>query len=385
MKFSFNGPDAIRTLLLSKFPTLHFFGPAENPNTELLGIDYGREFIPLKLSPNTIRHLFFDLTQLEQIPLNFDSIVAQLEQYQSHPLQSHAELTSLVSEINKNSVTLETRLELLISELNTNAKNFKSVERRLWQNKDYIFFSIKNKGAMLPKSELIDKLNRALKEKRPNFSTEGAGLGLYFVLMLSSFFSIELSADGSMFSFALAKNKRRPSQGPAPLLIIDNIPIQYINGGDMNTSLSIQAIEKDAVLFISLQGRLDEDADLKNISNPQSRPIVIDFDQLTFINSNGVKLWIEFISALRSDTTLIYQRCPKILVDQFNMVKGLYTNNTQIESFYAPYYDEKSDSEEMKLITPQDVIAGKAPHFGDHLEFDAIEEQYFFFLQRSHS
>jgi hypothetical protein len=69
-----------------------------------------------------------------------------------------------------------------------------------------------------------------------------------------------------------------------------------------------------------------------------------------------------------------------------NIVAGFIHPHGEIESFFAPYYSETSDQEVKLLITPSEVLDGKAPSkkndAGEELEFDDIEAQYFNFLKK---
>ncbi|MFP5492808.1 MAG: FmdB family zinc ribbon protein [Bacteriovoracia bacterium] len=143
----------------------------------------------------------------------------------------------------------------------------------------------------------------------------------------------------------------------------------------------------DGKLTVMLAGTIDEDADflpLEGLSQPE---IVFDFQQITLLNSCGIREWISFIAKLPAPTRVTYRRCPQIIIEQINMVHGFFREGAVIESFYAPYYCEKCDKESKLLLNTSQVKNRRAPdaacpHCGaDGLEFDALEEQYFHFLK----
>jgi len=104
------------------------------------------------------------------------------------------------------------------------------------------------------------------------------------------------------------------------------------------------------------------------------------------INSCGIRDWVEFQKNIDDSVQIIYQNCPQVIIEQINIIKGFIKEGGIIESFYAPYYDEKNDKEIKILITPDEVVDGKAPvkknEDGEELDFDEIELQYFNFLKK---
>ncbi len=134
-------------------------------------------------------------------------------------------------------------------------------------------------------------------------------------------------------------------------------------------------------------GNIDEDASFAEIEKVQEKEYVFDFDKVNMINSCGIREWIKFIEKLPKDAKIIYQKCPQIIIEQMNMVHGFIRQGASIESFYAPYYDEDSDTEHKILLKSSDIKDGKAPavkspESGKEMEFDAIEAQYFGFLKK---
>jgi DNA-directed RNA polymerase subunit RPC12/RpoP len=143
----------------------------------------------------------------------------------------------------------------------------------------------------------------------------------------------------------------------------------------------------DNKLLVHLSGTIDEDADFKPLDGLTQPQISFDFNDITLLNSCGIREWIGFIQKLPENTYLQYQRCPQIIIEQINMVHGFFKTGSQIESFYAPYFCAHCDKESKILLTTDKVKNNKAPaatcpHCGaQDMEFDALEEQYFHFLK----
>ena len=98
----------------------------------------------------------------------------------------------------------------------------------------------------------------------------------------------------------------------------------------------------DSNIF-SFKGDIDEDANFTEHSLKSLNKAVFDLEEVTAINSCGIREWINWLKT-SPDTKLVFRNCPKIIVDQFNMVAGFFPMNGEIESFYVPYYCETSGS-----------------------------------------
>ncbi|MBD63687.1 MAG: hypothetical protein CME62_00640 [Halobacteriovoraceae bacterium] len=155
----------------------------------------------------------------------------------------------------------------------------------------------------------------------------------------------------------------------------------------MDSSLEIVMIEQNDQVTYKLSGQIDEDADLdKMLSGAAQSRIVFDLADVTMINSCGIRDWIEFQKKINQETKIIYENCPQVIIEQMNIIKGFIREGGEISSFYAPYYNPATDEEIKILLTPEEVIEGKAPEKKDEqgrmLEFDEIELQYFNFLKK---
>ncbi len=154
----------------------------------------------------------------------------------------------------------------------------------------------------------------------------------------------------------------------------------------MSSNLKFEKEELSDHIVFNISGQIDEDAELESMHIEGHTKIVFNLENVTMINSCGIRDWVEFQKNIADDTKIIYRNCPQVIIEQLNIIKGFIKEGGVIESFYAPYYDEKSDKEIKILITPDEVIDGKAPvkknAEGDELDFDEIELQYFNFLKK---
>jgi len=137
-------------------------------------------------------------------------------------------------------------------------------------------------------------------------------------------------------------------------------------------------------------GAFDDKVRAKEIPNAPHAHVCLDLSQIKSISSTGIREWIQLIDSFRNCQSLTFEKCSIVMVDQFNMIPESI-GQASIESFYAPYFNPQTKQERICLIkydlfAPQ-VTKNSAPIFSDPesglpLEFDALEESYFAFLNR---
>ena len=154
----------------------------------------------------------------------------------------------------------------------------------------------------------------------------------------------------------------------------------------MNNKLKITEKKDNGNLWLEFEGIIDEDVDFSEILDKKEKELHCNFDKITMINSCGIREWIAFLDKLDDDARVFYYKCPQVIIEQMNLVHGFIRKNYRVESFYAPYYCQDTDTEKKILLNVQDIKNGKAPSIkNDHgveMEFDALEEQYFEFLSQ---
>jgi hypothetical protein len=141
---------------------------------------------------------------------------------------------------------------------------------------------------------------------------------------------------------------------------------------------------------VTLKGHIDEDATFNNVQLAGANKVVVELDGVTSINSCGIREWIKWVRTAPPGTAIIYRKCPKVIVDQINMVSGFLPETGKVESFYVPYYSEATGNEKMILFSegvqfkngeiypPTDIKDDS----GEPMEMDVIEAKYFKFLQK---
>ncbi len=142
-------------------------------------------------------------------------------------------------------------------------------------------------------------------------------------------------------------------------------------------------------LTLNLSGVIDEDADFSTLKIAGHPEVELEMSQLKSINSCGIREWIKWVGTA-NNAKITYVNCPKVIVDQINMVDGFLPANGRVLSFFVPYYNDDSGSEKnvlFKFGTEFDDSGVKAPsdvkdEDGNPMEMDVIESKYFKFLKR---
>ena len=150
-----------------------------------------------------------------------------------------------------------------------------------------------------------------------------------------------------------------------------------------------QKKETDQITF-EIQGHIDEDADFSSFSLSEFQKINLNLENIKGINSCGIREWIKWMSTSKINQQIIFKKCPKIIVDQINMVEGFLPLHAKVQSFYVPYYAEESGEEKSILFEEGNHFSGtqlKPPaqvldSTGQSMEMDVLENKYFKFLQK---
>lgn len=148
--------------------------------------------------------------------------------------------------------------------------------------------------------------------------------------------------------------------------------------------------EEDNRVFLLFFGNIDENASFTGAILEGTKDLVIDLEKVEAINSCGIRDWIEWLKTAPTDAKIEYRNCPKVIVDQMNMIKGFLPANASVESFYVPYYAPDSDEEKMILyrrtidfkegnVDIKDTITD--PDTNVEFELDVIPEKYFKFIK----
>jgi hypothetical protein len=140
---------------------------------------------------------------------------------------------------------------------------------------------------------------------------------------------------------------------------------------------------------VKMAGTIDEDADFNPLSLQGCKAVEVELEGLKGINSCGIREWIKWMGgAAGAPITLI--KCPKVIVDQINMVEGFLPATAKVQSFFVPYYNDDSGSEKNILFRyGAEFSEGQVnppvsvkDNDGNDMEMDVIESKYFKFIKK---
>lgn len=154
------------------------------------------------------------------------------------------------------------------------------------------------------------------------------------------------------------------------------------------SKLQFTTTQENQKTVLTLNGQIDESFPQELHALKANGDMVIDLDQVKMINSLGIREWIKFMAAI-STVKIEFVKCPKIFIDQVNMVQGFITPNCKITSFYVPYFNEDSNAEKNVLYSLGkefgegflNVAGSVKGEDGTDLDIDVVEQKYFKFLK----
>lgn len=148
---------------------------------------------------------------------------------------------------------------------------------------------------------------------------------------------------------------------------------------------------KDAQVWdIKISGIIDEDARFADFPLAGAPALRIDLNDVKSINSCGIRDWITWLSQAGS-IPVEFSQCPKVIVDQVNMVQGFLPATGRVLSFYVPYYSEDTGNEKLVLFRygheftekgVQNIPETIKDEDGSEMEIDVVDSKYFKFLTR---
>lgn len=158
---------------------------------------------------------------------------------------------------------------------------------------------------------------------------------------------------------------------------------------DLMSKFDIKMEKSGDQFKVNVSGVIDEDVDFNAYSLAGASNIEMNLGDVKSINSCGIREWIKWMGTV-SGAKVVYHNCPKIIVDQINMVQGFLPANGKVMSFFVPYYSDNSGAEKNILFkygtefTEGSVQppAEVKDDDGEVMEMDVVEAKYFKFLKK---
>ncbi|KYG61803.1 hypothetical protein [Bdellovibrio bacteriovorus] len=158
-------------------------------------------------------------------------------------------------------------------------------------------------------------------------------------------------------------------------------------------ALQLSFSVSDKCTTILLKGSLNEySSALDGVEVNPNFDLNIDLKDLQAINSLGIRNFHSFIQRVRCQRLKLFY-CPRVFVNQINMVEGFLPDKAEIESFFVPYFSEQSGEDAQVLFTKfleykkvKDKIVLSIPEMqdsqGNRMDLDVFRDQYFRFLDK---
>lgn len=158
--------------------------------------------------------------------------------------------------------------------------------------------------------------------------------------------------------------------------------------------VNVQLLESESQ--ISIQGSIDENMDFSSLKIGEAKNLILDLREVRSLNSMGLRNWVHWVKSFRGRKQLFLRHCPRVVVDQMNILQGFLPIGAVVESIFVPYYCESCDKEENVLAQRgRDYMEGSVdaregqnlsptkicPHCGKTSEMDVIPAKYFGFLK----
>jgi hypothetical protein len=149
------------------------------------------------------------------------------------------------------------------------------------------------------------------------------------------------------------------------------------------------------VLQVYVAGYIGENAGLFDLNFSGIKKVTFDLSGVTYMNSVGVKNWINWTGRFPKTLQIELHNCPSLIVNQVNMVAGFLPNNGTVESLTAPFVCEDCSREEpviLKRGVEYQYASPTSDYVYNHpvvpcpkckkpMELDAIESKFFNFLK----
>jgi hypothetical protein len=122
------------------------------------------------------------------------------------------------------------------------------------------------------------------------------------------------------------------------------------------------------------------------LSDLGGKTIVLNMEDVSSLNSIGIKTWMRFLQHIDPQSPLVFERCSIAVVELFSLVHG-FVGRAQVKSFAARYVCESCGELKLEMIERASIPAGTIPNppacqtCGATKVLDGLEDEYFLFLE----
>ena len=140
-------------------------------------------------------------------------------------------------------------------------------------------------------------------------------------------------------------------------------------------------------LLLQFAGSIDENTKFPPLKS--GGRVSLNMRRVTGLNSNGTRSWCVWLAKQKPPLAIMLEEVPVLVVKSFTMVQGFLTPNTDVLSFFVPFYsDETGERNDFLAVKDRHYFPGgrlDLPQIkdskGNVMELDVIPEHYFGFLK----
>lgn len=142
---------------------------------------------------------------------------------------------------------------------------------------------------------------------------------------------------------------------------------------------------------VGIVGPVNEDAEVHfaKLASNLSAKCIFNFQKVTYVNSCGVRAWINFLREIEQTREIVFEECTPEVVAQINMIPN-FRGSAHIRSVYGSYVCPECDHEKNVLFeegknmpaTPEDSVEEvKCDQCGaEAMELEELEDEFFQWL-----
>lgn len=150
--------------------------------------------------------------------------------------------------------------------------------------------------------------------------------------------------------------------------------------------LKVSVTKTEVETVVQVGGSLDGRATLPDLGFVPGR-LVISLSQLAFINSLGIRHWVNWIKTLRTEKEIVLTHCAPPFVRQLSILHTFIPDGARVDSICVPYYCDQCCNEEQKLIQVETEL-GTLPsvipcvNCNGEAKLDVVKSLYFKFWEK---
>ena len=157
--------------------------------------------------------------------------------------------------------------------------------------------------------------------------------------------------------------------------------------------ISIQIEKKGEWDRLSYLGPINEDTEvhLAPYIKTLSTNVIFNFRKVEYVNSCGVRAWINFLRDAEQGRKIIFEECTPEIVSQVNMIPN-FRSTAHIKSVYGSYACDEcghsswllfEEGRNMPVEPDQEITPPSCEKCQSEMEMDELEDEFFAWLEAS--